>query len=566
MENDKEDSHSDEDSKSYFSDDDDSQEELLIFLINDANTLFKQKPIAHIEDIIDPIYLKSLILRIEPLFEINFSSISITSLNKNLSSSNIDSENDIKESNIRIIISSLQIYFSKVKLKNSYKIKPSLDIDKMIDIPSLMKKERKDIQGLAILLLVFISTSSNSEQFLDSLSEQKEKFLDGFLTIIQKYIELTDESTADKIDPKQRRFTKRSSITSFNNPTALYGSIEKLRKRVEELEEENKHIRSNYEYLSNKMKQQTLISNEEISSRRKKEILMNEQVNKVLKENNELKVKYQKENRELREKCNELEKNVFEMKIENDKAKDLSEENEMLKKDFEEYKQNTEKSIEKLKTSNKVLSDNVINLEKEKSILENRIISLRNDLRIEQQKSNSSHITITTLQNKFKEFLQNKIEIDEENEKNKAIEEETEQQKQINQLIKDMQERNNTIFLLNQEIREINEKIEAKKKLTVTKNIEFSYEGIINSYKTEILLLKEEIRKRDRDIAFLKNAYNDINMKSEEEYNTVSSSLYELAFHLTKIKDTMIPNSPTKNNTSNNTNRKFYSGSNILIP
>ena len=565
MENDKEDSHS-EDSKSYFSEDDDSQEELLIFLINEANTLFKQKLIAHIEDIIDPLYLKSLILRIEPLFEINFASISITSLNTSISSGNVDSENDIKESNIRIIISSLQIYFSKVKLKNSYKIKPALDIDKMIDVSSLMNKVRKDMQGLAVLLLVFISTSSNSEFFLDGLSEQKEKFLDGFLTIIQRYIELTDESTADKIDPKQRRFTKRSSITSFNDPTALYCSIEKLRRRVEELEEENKMIKRNYEYLSNKMKQQTLISNEEISSRSKKEILMNEQVSKVIKENNEIKEKYQKENRELREKCNELEKNVFEMKIENDRAKDLKEENEMIKKEFEQYKQSAENSIEKLRTSNKVLSDTVSSLDKEKSTLENRMISLRNDLRIEQQKSNTSHITITTLQNKFKEFLQNKTEIDEENEKNKVTEEETEQQKQINQLLRDMQEKNNTIFLLNQEIKEIKETIESKKKLSVIKNTEFSYEGIINNYKTEILLLKEEIRKRDRDISFLKNAYNDINMKSEEEYNTVSSSLYELAFHLTKIKDTMLPNSPKNNTSSNNTNRKFYSGSNILIP
>ncbi len=562
MEKDK-DSQSEEDSKSYFSDDDDSQEELLIFLINDANSLFKQKLIAGIEDIIDPVYLKSLILRIEPLFEINFASISITSLSSTIN--NEDSENEIKESNIRIIISSLQIYFSKVKLKNSYKIKSSLDIDKMIDISSLMNKERKDMQGLAVLLLVFISTSTNSELFLDCLAEQKEKFLDGFLTIIQKYIELTDESTADKIDPKQRRFTKRSSITSFNDPTALYCSIEKLRKRVEELEEENRQIKRNYEYLSNKMKQQSLISNEEISSRSKKEVLMNEQVNKVIKENNEIKEKYQKENRELREKCNELEKNVFEMKIENDKAKDLKEENELLKKEFDEYKQSAESSIEKLKTSNKVLSDTVSSLDKEKSTLENRIISLRNDLRIEQQKSNTSHITITALQNKFKEFLQNKTEIDEENEKNKVIEEETEQQKQINQLLKDMQERNSTIFLLNKEIKEINEKIESKKKLSVIKNNEFSYEGIVNNYKTEILLLKEEIRKRDRDISFLKNAYNDINMKSEEEYNTVSSSLYELAFHLTKIKDTMLPN-PQKNTTNNTTNRKFYSGSNILIP
>ena len=49
------DSQSEEDSKSYFSDDDDSQEELLIFLINEANSLFKQKLMAGIEDIIDPV-------------------------------------------------------------------------------------------------------------------------------------------------------------------------------------------------------------------------------------------------------------------------------------------------------------------------------------------------------------------------------------------------------------------------------------------------------------------------------------------------------------------------------
>ena len=79
------------------------------------------------------------------------------------------------------------------------------------------------------------------------------------------------------------------------------------------------------------------------------------------------------------------------------------------------------------------------------SLLENKTISLRNDLRIEQQKNNTDLLTIKTLQNKFKNFEQAKKEIDEENEKNRELYEESEYTKQINQLISDMQEKNTTI-------------------------------------------------------------------------------------------------------------------------
>ena len=52
----------------------------------------------------------------------------------------------------------------------------------------------------------------------------------------------------------------------------------------------------------------------------------------------------------------------------------------------------------------------------------------------------------------------------------------------------------------------------------------------------QIKKLKEEIKKRDKDISFLKSSYKELKSKSEDEYNTVSSSLYELALHLTKMK------------------------------
>ena len=538
-----------EDNESYLSDDDDTPEDLFLFLMNVANTLFHQSQISSIDQILDSFYLKALVLKIEPTFEIKYSSLEFASILPGIGDV---INNDVNFSNLRIFLTSFQTYFMKLKMSGSYKLKNKFEIFKMINFENLKKKQIKEIQNLAKLVLVFISTSSNSGVFLDKLAEQREEYLDGFLNVVQEYIELNDESTADKIDPKQRRFTKRSSITSFNNPSSLYSSIDKLRKRVKELEEELKNNKNEIAYLNHKLKTNSIIVAESITSSSQKETQLVENLNKVTKDYDELKIKYDSEAKTLKQQCAEFEKKIFDMKILNDKSKDILEENELLKKEFEEYKKNSQDKIEKLKSSNQSLISNVNNLEKAKRLLENKTISLRNDLRIEQQKNNTDLLTIKTLQNKFKNFEQAKKEIDEENEKNRELYEESEYTKQINQLISDMQEKNTTICVLNQEILELNEKFKFKSILTKNKIIEFTVDGRYHDYQTEILQLKEDIRRRDRDIAFLKNAYNDISLKSEEEYNTVSSSLYELAFHLTKIKDNVIP-SPKKI-TSNNSN------------
>lgn len=538
-----------EDNESYISDDDDTPEDLFLFLMNVANTLFHQSQISSIDQILDSFYLKALVLKIEPTFEIKYSSLEFASILPGIGDV---INNDVNFSNLRIFLTSFQTYFMKLKMSGSYKLKNKFEIFKMINFENLKKKQIKEIQNLAKLVLVFISTSSNSGVFLDKLAEQREEYLDGFLNVVQEYIELNDESTADKIDPKQRRFTKRSSITSFNNPSSLYSSIDKLRKRVKELEEELKNNKNEIAYLNHKLKTNSIIVAESITSSSQKETQLVENLNKVTKDYDELKIKYDSEAKTLKQQCAEFEKKIFDMKILSDKSKDILEENELLKKEFEEYKKNSQDKIEKLKSSNQSLISNVNNLEKAKRLLENKTISLRNDLRIEQQKNNTDLLTIKTLQNKFKNFEQAKKEIDEENEKNRELYEESEYTKQINQLISDMQEKNTTICVLNQEILELNEKFKFKSILTKNKIIEFTVDGRYHDYQTEILQLKEDIRRRDRDIAFLKNAYNDISLKSEEEYNTVSSSLYELAFHLTKIKDNVIPSS--KKITSNNSN------------
>ena len=80
-------------------------------------------------------------------------------------------------------------------------------------------------------------------------------------------------------------------------------------------------------------------------------------------------------------------------------------------------------------------------------------------------------------------------------------------------------------------------KSEKKQFLIIQKREDVFYFSTLTDATKQIKKLKEEIKKRDKDISFLKSSYKDLKSTSEDEYNTVSSSLYELALHLTKMKN-----------------------------
>ncbi len=53
----------------------------------------------------------------------------------------------------------------------------------------------------------------------------------------------------------------------------------------------------------------------------------------------------------------------------------------------------------------------------------------------------------------------------------------------------------------------------------------------------DLLLYNEEIKKKDKDIIFLKQAYQSLKKKSEEEYNSLTTSLNNLYYLVKKLKN-----------------------------
>ena len=129
-----------EDNESYLSDDDDTPEDLFLFLMNVANTLFHQSQISSIDQILDSFYLKALVLKIEPTFEIKYSSLEFASILPGIGDV---INNDVNFSNLRIFLTSFQTYFMKLKMSGSYKLKNKFEIFKMINFENLKKKQIK---------------------------------------------------------------------------------------------------------------------------------------------------------------------------------------------------------------------------------------------------------------------------------------------------------------------------------------------------------------------------------------------------------------------------------------
>ena len=82
-------------------------------------------------------------------------------------------------------------------------------------------------------------------------------------------------------------------------------------------------------------------------------------------------------------------------------------------------------------------------------------------------------------------------------------------------------------------------------KLKIEKNLNITFKCVkrknspklkINLQK-DLLLYNEEIKKKDKDIIFLKQAYKKKKKKSEEEYNSLTTSLNNLYYLVKKLKN-----------------------------
>ena len=544
-------------SKSYFSDDDDSQEELLIYLVNVINEIFNEINIVNdINDAVKEEYIEKIILSFEPNFEEK------TSTKLNYTNSN---SLDERYKHFKSIIKALKSFF-EMKKKDNVKFKDKFNIDELININNVVNKSKSDLLYFIKIILVFLSTSTNKDKYIDKLSEKKEKYLDGFLSIIQKYIELNDESTADQIDPKCRRFTTRSSVLfAFKDPAMLWASIDKLRRRIEDLEEENKkllkaikdtteerdklknqlqedndnkmniikkeeELNNEISYLRNKLNKHSFIVNEEVAGNNERENHLQSKLQQRERDYDSMREEYEAKLKEYVIKTSEMEHRINEIGKKEDKANSIIEEHTKMKKEFDKKVKEFSFQIKQLNALVDTLKANVKSLEKDKKEYQNKANAIRMELKGEIEKNK-------VLDNKIKEIEKKNTNISTEQiNKEKLTENNNDYIKQIETLLNEVKDKNIEICELNKENILLKAKSEKKNYLIIQKREDVFYFSTITDTSKLLKKYKEEIKKRDKDIAFLKSTYKELKLKSEDEYNTVSSSLYELALHLTKMK------------------------------
>lgn len=346
------------------------------------------------------------------------------------------------------------------------------------------------------VILVFISTSANKDKYIDKLSEKKEKYLDGFLTVIQKFIELTDEGTADQIDPKCRRFTTRSSVLfAFKDPAMLWASIDKLRRRIEDLEEENKtykhtvnalsderdklknqlqeeidskvnmqkkeeELSTEVSYLRNKLNKHSFIVNEEITGSSERENHLQSELMQRERDISAMKEEYEAKLKEYVIKTAEMEHRVSEGAKNEDRAKKIIDEHSKMKKEFDMKVKEFSFQNEQLTAIIETLKANVKSLEKDKKEMQSKVVSLRSELKKEIEKN---------------KFLESKIEKNnstmrtQQIEKEKKTENNNDYIKQIEMLINEVKDKNIEICELNKEIVLLKAKSEKKQFLIIQK-------------------------------------------------------------------------------------------------
>lgn len=294
------------------------------------------------------------------------------------------------------------------------------------------------------------------------------------------------------------------------------------------MQKKEEELSTEVSYLRNKLNKHSFIVNEEITGSSERENHLQSELMQRERDISAMKEEYEAKLKEYVIKTAEMEHRVSEGAKNEDRAKKIIDEHSKMKKEFDMKVKEFSFQNEQLTAIIETLKANVKSLEKDKKEMQSKVVSLRSELKKEIEKN---------------KFLESKIEKNnstmrtQQIEKEKKTENNNDYIKQIEMLINEVKDKNIEICELNKEIVLLKAKSEKKQFLIIQKREDVFYFSTLTDATKQIKKLKEEIKKRDKDISFLKSSYKDLKSTSEDEYNTVSSSLYELALHLTKMKN-----------------------------
>jgi len=371
------------------------------------------------------------------------------------------------------IIILLQNYFEFKKKTDLLSFTEKLKIKEKLIVNDLLKEDEKSLRNFIFIFIVMSSISSKKDTYIDRISETEDRYMDKYLSIIEKYV-IVEYPSNNEPETVNRNITKRLTLrksTTINslalennlafinnnkNTNLLKKEISNfenvkanLQSTIEELKIENDELRNNNCILNEKIELITTKQNELI---KELEIAKSSQVNRDDIFNdllliNSLKTTIAQKELEIEDVKKDYQQNVkhyldkiaknkkkreqiasalgekttecLELKTENDKLKAKLKESQTLKEKVTDY--------ESLRVQISVLKNQINDMKIEKSSLETHIGKLSNEISQEREQSRRNVY--------LKEIADNKV-IDLQSEINSLKETIKNREKMNNPLIK----------------------------------------------------------------------------------------------------------------------------------
>ena len=379
----------------------------------------------------------------------------------------------IRYGNFMNIIILLQNYFEFKKKTDLLSFTEKLKIKEKLIVNDLLKEDEKSLRNFIFIFIVMSSISSKKDTYIDRISETEDRYMDKYLSIIEKYV-IVEYPSNNEPETVNRNITKRLTLrksTTINslalennlafinnnkNTNLLKKEISNfenvkanLQSTIEELKLENDELRNNNCILNEKIELITTKQNELI---KELEIAKSSQVNRDDIFNdllliNSLKTTIAQKELEIEDVKKDYQQNVkhyldkiaknkkkreqiasalgekttecLELKTENDKLKAKLKESQTLKEKVTDY--------ESLRVQISVLKNQINDMKIEKSSLETHIGKLSNEISQEREQSRRNVY--------LKEIADNKV-IDLQSEINSLKETIKNREKMNNPLIK----------------------------------------------------------------------------------------------------------------------------------
>ena len=530
-----------------------------INLLNSIILSLNNNPLKELEELSNEFKVYSLILEIEPKFEIIPTNNRVELIE--------DSNLEIRYNNFNSIFIAVVNYKNESKTKDKF-TKETNFINIIIDY--LLNNEKEQLLKIAEMLCFLTIISSSKNYFIEKVNEIDDNQLRNlYYTIIEKYITFKiDESTTSVVKKTNILSNQMQNVKAFTikneNDFQFNELLLQQRKEIPNKDENMEKINTNkniiikrYDFKENEENiNQRFIDNNNFEQEKEK-LKLQIKIDNLNKELSKMKEKYQNCEKDMKL----LENNLIELKEIN---------YNLINHNIQEEQKNNNKNLEEqniIKNLNKELEDAhdiIDNLKNENEQLHNTIKIINNEKQILEIQKEKYNMDLHQLQ-KENEQLKEEQKIKEQNydqvilnNKNmiEKYQNDLDYQIQLNEKINEEKEKmkleiekykieiNNNIINQNKEINNIIE--ENKKKEGNENELKNEIEKLKNNLVLkdekikeleEINIEKEKEKDKDDDIHFYKKSYEEQKLRVNEEHKLISESLYKLAIHFMTLKD-----------------------------